>query len=207
MLSDDQLGEILRGELHALVSDIQPTARLMQQMIQPPQSGPRRWLRPRVAVPAFAAIAVIGAIVVLLLAIAGSRPSPVLAFTASSGRSVRVSLNEIAGVTQANAKLRVLGHVRVVAMTDRCKTSTAGINYLQTHERPMPHISLGRPPTDTSATTTVVAAKQTAPNRVILAIGSVTGNVPTCVSSHGTGPGFPGWHPDHTRATRNGTGR
>jgi hypothetical protein len=187
VLSDKQLAEALRRELQSLAADAVPSPELMDRLMPRPSRGRRQlWW----AVPA-AALA--GLLLVAVFATSGVQPSPAFAFTIPSGKSVRVTLQQITAIRPANARLRRLGRVRAIAMTDSCKTATAGLNYAEVEERPTPRISLVRPPSNSSSTL-IVAAKRVGVNRIVLAIGTVTGMLPSCVSSHGSGPGLPGFH-------------
>jgi hypothetical protein len=129
-------------------------------------------------------------IVVAVVALSGSSASPAFAVTSSPNGGVVVTLDDLTGVAGANAKLSQLGvRARVVPMTASC-TNHLSVSYMGIAESPAPTIKLI--PSEIAPTATIVlAAAQTGPNHVEMAIGKVSGPAPSCVSLSGVGPGLP----------------
>jgi hypothetical protein len=172
VLNDDELGEALRGELRARSHNIKPSAELLDRLgaIGPgepprPERRPRsrrRWSRRTVLAGAAVVAAVF--IVVAVVALSGSSASPAFAVTSSPNGGV-------------------------VPMTASC-TNHLSVSYMGIAESPAPTIKLI--PSEIAPTATIVlAAAQTGPNHVEMAIGKVSGPAPSCVSLSGVGPGLP----------------
>ncbi len=192
-MNDDErkLGEVLRRELRDIGAQIEPSPQFMRRLEEIP-NRPLRWpSRSWLLAPAGAVAAAI--VIVLVLVALGSTPSPALAFSVAGGKTVRVTVQEIEAVAPANTRLAELGRVQAVAMTPTCRTPASEVSYMMVSEHPTPRISLGNPQAGYSGTE-IIAARQSAANRIILAIGTVTGKVPSCVTTKGSGPGMPGWH-------------
>jgi hypothetical protein len=195
VLNDDELGEALRGELQARSRDINPSAELWERLGAIEQGEPslsarpaRKWSR-RAALTTAAMVAAVFA-VVAVVALSGSNAPPAFAVTSTSNGGVAVTLDDLTGVAGANARLSHLGvRARVVPMTTSC-TNHVSVSYVGIAESPAPMIKLI--PSEIAPTATIVlAATQTAPNHVEMAIGKVSGPAPSCVSLSGVGPGLP----------------
>ncbi|MDE3132934.1 MAG: hypothetical protein KGL15_02590 [Acidobacteriota bacterium] len=113
--------------------------------------------------------------------------------TVRADGSVYVTINKVTGVGPANAQLRRQGihNFVVVAMSPACR-ARFGMSYLATTARPAPSIGLTshRLPRGVRV---VIAALRIGPDKIEMAFGRTRGPVPACVTSHGTGPGLPGW--------------
>lgn len=196
----EQLGAALREQLHALVADVQPSAELLRgvEELGDEPGRPRRrarvpWPRGRRLIALPLPIAAIAAVLAVL--VGGSAAPPSLAVTVRSDGSVFVTINKITGVGPANAQLHSQGirNVVVVAMSPACRVHF-GMSYLATTARPAPTIGLTRhrPP---HGVRVVIAALRIGPNKIEMAFGRTRGAIPACVTSHGIGPGLPGWRP------------
>ena len=200
MLNDDELGEALRGELQARSRDIEPSAELWERLGAIEQGDPlpsarlaRKWSRRAVLTTAAMVAAVFAVVTVLTLS--GSSASPAFAVTSTSDGGVVVTLDDLTGVAGANAELSQLGvRAKVVPMTASC-TNHLSVSYMGIAESPAPMIKLI--PSEIAPTATIVlAATETAPNHVEMAIGKVSGPAPPCVSLNGVGPGLPASPPN-----------
>jgi hypothetical protein len=209
-VNDEELGKALRAELQALLSDISPSPELLsaitcEDLVR--KKGRRRrsrWTRPPLLAAVTLTIAAAAAAIVLTLS-AGS-PAPAYAVIANPDGSVTVTIKDLTGVRGANAKLSTLGvRAMVVPMTAGCPNHLA-VSYLGVAEKPAPTIKL-IPHQIAAGSTVILAAEQNGPNKVEMALGKVTGQPPPpCVSSHGVGPGLPGWRgpsPGSRQATTN----
>jgi hypothetical protein len=178
MQEDEQLGELLGDALRTLVEDLEPSAALIARIDAMTEAPPRRW---RLRSP--------GSLRRKLLIAA-----PSSAFAVLGNGDVRVTIDQLIGVSAANQQLSQLNihNMIVVPMTDSC--SNTDMTYMAARLDPPPHITL-TPTTVNADSTIVLAAKQIAPSEVEMAIGHFSGQIPTCVSSHGTGPGMGSFHP------------
>ncbi len=200
MLNDDELlGAALAKQLHALVSDIEPSPRLIERIdseIREPRPTrlmwlPRRLRRPIlvVSVPTMAAIA--AAIIVL----GGSEASPSFAVARGTDGAVLVTVHDLQGVAGANAKLQELGidNVAVVPIRADCHTRVdltyTGIG--TQHETTIRVTPSAIPPN----TTVLLAAAPLSSGGVELALGRVTGPAPPCVAPGQSGLGISGVTP------------
>ncbi len=193
MLNDEQLGDLLHGELQARAGDIQPSAELLARLGAIEQGELSRSVRPTRRLPRPRVIGSVAlasvVLVVAVIALGGSSPSRAFAITTSANGSVVLTLDDLTGIAGANAKLSQLGvRARVVPMTPGCATQLS-LSYMGIEETPAPTITL-IPNEIAPSATVVLAAEQVAPSRVEMAIGKVIGHVPPCVSSSGTGPGL-----------------
>lgn len=195
MTEEDQLGAALSDALHAHVSDIEPTDRLRDWVktelrSQPTaQAQPKRWRRRwalAILTPTTAAAA---AMVALIL---GSQAPPSFAVVRTPGGSVRVTLNDIQGVSGANTKLLQLGvkDIKVVPVKAGCKSR---LQLLFTGIGPHQggaEISI-KPQQIPAHTTDVLAARQLPSGDIALGVGRTHGRAPTCVAPVKSGVGIP----------------
>lgn len=193
-MNEVNLEQALRRDLHALVSDIFPSQSLVARVLPERRSRrPRIRRRPspsKLSLLVAAPVAIAGVVAAVIGVLSGPAAPPAFAVTVDHG-SVWVTVNQIAGIGGADARLEALGiPVRVVPMTAACSSQVA-MSYLgMSTSNPMVKLT---PATIPAGTTVVLAARSTGPGTVALAVGRVTGAVPPCVSSRGTGPGLPGW--------------
>jgi hypothetical protein len=134
-----------------------------------------------------AALVTLAAAAVVLLA--GATSPPAYAVTSSADGSVTVTINQIAGISAANAQLSSLGvHAVVVPMSASCQSTVDVVR-----------IGVSNPATATETVvpamipegdTAILAAAQTSAGTVELALGEVSGAAPTCVQTGGSGPGL-----------------
>lgn len=194
----EDLGVAFRAQLHALVADLNPSAQLLESVAAIPASDGPPWRRRfaglrrrRIALVVSMPLAAIAAAVAF--AIGGSAAAPSFAVTVRPDGSVLVTVNKITGIAPANAQLRSQGirNVVVVAMSPSCR-SHFGMSYLATNAHPAPTVGLTRhrPPRGVRV---VIAALRIGPDKIEMAFGRTRGRIPACVTSHGTGPGLPGW--------------
>jgi hypothetical protein len=189
MLTDDELGRALSNAFAELVGKLEPSPGLVQhvlgeqqrrRVVLPIRSG-RRWFA---AIPAGLAAAI--AAVVVFLSSSGVAPS--FAVTMNSDGSILVTIDDLTGVSGANARLRQLGvPIVVVPITSTC-AAKIDLSYAGVNELPKPTIRLipsGIPAGDT----VVLAANQLGPNNFQMAIGRVTGTPPSCAPPGSVGPG------------------
>ena len=201
MMDDEDLERALSRRLHALVDDLTPSNELTEAVHGIPggrRSRLRHVLSRRVlsrwrvvAIPAPVA-AVVAAVLVLL---GGSPAVASYVLAVERDGSVNVTINEVTGVAEANARLRQLGirTIVIVPMSKRCPAHPQ-MSYMGVAKRPAPRIRLV--PTHLPPRTTIVlAAEQIGVRKIELAVGRVEGAVPACVSSDGTGPGLGKWRP------------
>jgi hypothetical protein len=190
MLTDDELGRALSEAFAELVGKLEPSPELLQQVsgeqqrrraVWPIRSG-RRWLA---AIPAGLAAGI--AAVVVFLSSSGVTPS--FAVTMNSDGSILVTIDDLAGVSGANARLRQLGAPIVVVPISATCTAKVDLSYVGVNELPKPTISL-IPSGIPAGTTVVLAANQVGPNNFQMAIGRVTGPPPTCAPPGSAGPGI-----------------
>jgi hypothetical protein len=134
-----------------------------------------------------AALATLGGTTVFVLA--GATSPPAYAVTPHTDGSVTVTINEIAGISAANAQLAYLGiRAVVVPMSAACQSAVDVVR-----------IGVSNPATATETVvpamiprgdTAILAAARTSTGTVELALGEVSGAAPTCVRSGGAGPGL-----------------
>lgn len=195
MAEDDELSGALAEALRALVSDVEPSDRLQAWVKTELRSQPRRPSRRRRLSPRRRVLAVLtpttaaAAIVALFVA---TQASPSFAVVETSGGSVRVTLNDIKGVSGANAKLRQLGvrNIAVVPVKAGCRSHVQllftgigphqGNSVIEINPRQIP-----------VHTTDILAAKQLSSGAVALGIGRVRGHAPSCVGPVKSGVGIP----------------
>ncbi len=178
----DRLGTALSEQLHARCSRVEPTpafeARLERELAtaraERATSHRRRW-----ALSAVLPVAAAGAAAILLFVASGS--SPAFAVTRGTDGTLTITLNDITGVSGANAKLRDLGvnNVVVAPITAGCTTQIA-ISYIGTGSAADSPVTL-TPGEIPAGTTVVLAAQQTSQGQIEEAIGKVSGSAPTCV--------------------------
>jgi hypothetical protein len=198
----DQLGEALGEQLHAIVEDLHPSAELSAAVDALPSKRRARWAflgrlsRRRIAIAVPVPIAGIVAAVLLL---AGSGPGPSVAggLVVLPSGSIRVTPTEIANPAAANASLRQhhIHNIVVVPMTASCayhdwNYSLGGytLGYQKKYGRTLGAMFL-TPSTIPKGYTVVLAAKQVTRESVLTAASRFRGRkLPTCASSHGTGP-------------------
>lgn len=195
-MNDEELGAAFAEALRALVSDIEPTEQLKNWVtteLRPPSaqpSRPKRWSPRRrllaILTPAAAAAAAAAALLV------GTQAAPSFAVTETPGGYVRVALNNIEGVSGANAELRKLGvrTIVVVPVKAGCKSHVQLLfTGFGTHQR-TPVIGIA-PRQIPAHMTDVLAAKQISPGIIALGIGRVRGAAPSCVAPVRSGVGIP----------------
>jgi hypothetical protein len=193
VLDDDELGALLRDEFQGLVSEVRPSPELLAKLpgeteAEVKRRSPHGWRvrHPRLWGMAVATAAAVTGVVVFT---GGSSPAPAFAVTSGVDGSVTLTLSDLSGISGANARLAQLGvHARIVPMTTTCPDQV-DVSYVGIDEHPAPTIHLV-PSEIAPGTTILLAAKETGPNSVTMAIGRVTGLPPACVSSAGTGPGL-----------------
>lgn len=190
MLGNDELGLALHDALVALVGNVEPSPGLVERVLGDPGPGRRerslrsgrRWL---VAIP----VALAGAIATTIVFLAGSGVAPSFAVTSQSNGSVEVTIDDLTGVSGANARLRQLGvRAVVVPISPTCSTR-ADLTYIGIDEHPEPSTRL-IPSQIPAGTTVVLAATQTGADKIEMAIGRVTGTPPSCVAPGSVGPGL-----------------
>ena len=190
MLTDDELGLALHEALGALVSTIEPSPALIERVVGKPQPVRARWVA-RFARRRFIAIptALVAGLVAAIVFLTGSGVTPSFAVTRYSDGSVAITINDLTGVTGANARLRQLGvRAVVVPITSTC-TTKADLTYIGIAEHPEPRTRL-IPSEIPVGTTVVLAASQIGANKIEMAIGRVRGTPPSCVAPGTTGPGI-----------------
>lgn len=204
-MSEDELGEALRAKMQALTEDLTPSAELIRRVDAIPdgkRSGwrrlmPRR-LRPRIFVVVPVPVAALAVLAVIVFGGSDTKLSYGSAMTVLPNGEIRVTIQELMDPKVANADLRrhhIHGFV-VVPMAASC--SKSNLSYFGGLLKPPPIIYLPR--TVPGGGTTVLAAKKIGSNLYETASGRFRAHVPTCVSSHGTGPGLGNWEP--TKANR-----
>jgi hypothetical protein len=214
MLNDDELGMALGDAFRMLVSDIEPSRGLLERIdseigadVAARQRGGCRTLSRRLRRRLLVAVPVpIAAVVATVIVLAGTAAAPSYAVIETPTASVRVSIDDLIGVTKANARLRAAGvdSVVVVPMSATC-TTHVDLSRIGTREHPAPKIRVVPSPLPAN-TTVVLGAEQLGPIKIEIAFGRVTGQVPSCLSSKGTGPGLPGWQlPVHKLASKTTT--
>jgi hypothetical protein len=190
VLADEELGLALHDALVALVGNVEPSPDLVERVLGDPGPGRvsrslrsgRRWL---VAVP----VALAGALATTIVFLAGSGVTPSFAVTSFSDGSVEVTIDDLTGVSGANARLHQLGvRAVVVPISPTCTTKT-DLTYIGIDEHPAPSTRL-IPSEIPAGTTVVLAASQIGPNKIEMAIGRVTGTPPSCVAPGTVGPGL-----------------
>jgi hypothetical protein len=190
VLTDAELGLALHDALGALVSRIEPSATLIERVLAEPQpvraarfarSGRRRFI----AIPT----ALVAGFVAAIVFLTGSGVTPSFAVTSYSDGSVVITLDDLTGVTGANARLHQLGvRAVVVPITAGC-TTKVDLTYIGISEHPQPKTRL-IPSEIPVGTTVVLAANQIGANKIEMAIGRVTGTPPSCVAPGSAGPGL-----------------
>lgn len=179
----ERLGAALSERLRAVRTPIEPTmafqARLDREFaaVRAGRAATRRrrWAF-SVSLPVLSAAAA----AVVLFVVSG--PEPAFAVTRGTNGTVTITLNDIAGVSGANTKLRDLGvnDVVVVPITTDCTTRVA-MSYIGIRSPGASTVTVtpGDAPT---GTTIVLAAEQTSQGQIEEAIGRVSGPAPTCVA-------------------------
>jgi hypothetical protein len=193
----DQLGEALRKRLHAHVEDVQPSAELMAAVDAIPSAhtpARRRVLERlkhrRIALALPLPVAALVATAVIVFGASDVSTSPAGAIRVLPNGEVRMMLNQLTDVAAANAELRRhhIHNIVVIPMTASCPdrnwTYTAG--YLN----PDPPVTMLSPREIAPGYTVVLAAKDVGGGVVVDAFNRFKGKLPTCASSHGTGPGM-----------------
>jgi hypothetical protein len=190
VLTDDELGLALRNALGALVGSIEPSNTLFERVLGEPQpvrstrfarSPHRRFI----AIPT----ALIAGLVAAIVFLTGSGVTPSFAVTSQSDGSVVITIDDLTGVTGANARLSQLGVRAVVVPISAGCTTKVDLTYIGINERPEPRARL-IPSEIPVGTTVVLAATQLGANQIEMAIGRVTGTPPSCVAPGTAGPGL-----------------
>lgn len=195
MTDEEKLGAAFADALRTLVSDVEPTDRLKAWVATELRSRPPETTRPKrsrrrwalaILTPTSAAVAAAIALIV------GTQAAPSFAVVRTPGGSVHITLNDIQGVSGANAKLRHLGvsTIAVVPVKAGCKSHLqlmfTGIG---------PHqgaASISIDPKQIPAQMIdVLAAKQLSSGDIALGIGRVRGAAPSCVAPAKSGVGIP----------------
>jgi hypothetical protein len=190
VLTDDELGLALHDALRALVSTIEPSRTLIERVLGEPQPVRPAWFarsgrRRFIAIPT----ALVAGLVAAIVFLTGSGVTPSFAVTSYSDGSVVITIDDLTGVTGANARLRQLGvRAVVVPITSTC-TTKADLTYIGIAEHPEPSTRL-IPSEIPTGTTVVLAASQIGANKIEMAIGRVTGTPPSCVAPGSAGPGL-----------------
>jgi hypothetical protein len=191
MLRDEEFRAGIYDALEELTKDIEPSERLTRYVSElggspSPQKRRlllghgirRRWL----ALPA-AAVAALVAVAIVLLGSTATTPS--FAVTKGPDDSISVTIRDLTGVSGANQRLREYGApIRVVPIQDGC-TSHIDLTYLKVAQQPAT-ISLTLN-TIQPGYTAVIAARMTGSNTAEMALGRVTGAVPSCVAPEPSG--------------------
>jgi predicted nuclease with RNAse H fold len=196
----DHLGEQLRERLHASVEDLHPSAELLATVDALPTSAPRArrfsLRRPsrRIAVSVPVPLAALAAGAVLLFGSSGVSSSIAHGIVVLRNGAIRITPVLTNDPSAANALLRRhhIHNIVDVPMTASCHTHL-GMTYLLGYDRD----GLNRAPLETLTPSTsargytiVIASKEVAHDSELMAVGRFRGKLPTCVSSHGTGPGM-----------------
>lgn len=194
MLNDDELGFALRQALGEMLDDIEPSEGLAKRVEEIPTRDRKGWrgaLRRQGHRRLLAAVPIpIAAIAAGVIVFGGSDVAPSFAVTSEPDGGVQVTIDDLTGVSGANARLRALGvRAVIVPMTDDCGTHIS-LTYEGIAEQPAPSIKL-MPSEIPAGTTIVLGAQQTGPNSVEMAFGRVTGPPPPCVAPNqsSAGPG------------------
>lgn len=195
-MNDDEVGAAFADALRRLVSDVEPSDDLRKwvrtELRSQPESSSktRRWSPRRrlVAVLTPTAAAVVAVLSILL----GAQAAPSFAVV-RIGNGVKITLNDMQGVTGANTKLRRLGvkTITVVPVAHGCKSHLQLLfTGITTHARGMSiQIDPKQIPT---GMTDVLAAKKLPDGTIALGIGRVHGLAPSCVAPVKSGVGIPG---------------
>jgi hypothetical protein len=150
----------------------------------------RSWVRPaRVKILAGSSAVIAALAAAAVFALAGATSPPAYAVTAHADGSVTVTINQIAAISAANTQLTSLGiHAVIVPMTASCQSAADVVR-----------IGVANPATATETIvpgmipqgdTAILGAAQTNAGTVELALGEVSGAVPACLASGGSGPGL-----------------
>jgi len=193
VITDDELGAMLREALLASVSELEPSDRLWAEVDAYPARTVRSRSRSRrVRTRRFLPVVTVGVaaiFAVVLFALGRATVSPSYAVTVQSDGAVRVTLSELSGISGVNARLRRLGvPVVVVRIIDGCRTHVS-MSYFAGAIHPAPRITL-MPREIAKGTTVLLGAKSIGPNTVEMAIGRVKGPAPACVAPGDSGPGL-----------------
>jgi hypothetical protein len=208
MSESDQLGEALRERLHAHVEDVKPSAELMATVDAIPSAhtpARRRVLERlkhrRIALAVPLPIAALAAVAVIVFGASDATTSPAGAIRVLPNGEVRMMLSQLQDVAAANAELRRhhIHNMVVVPMTASCPyhdwTYTAGFL------NPSP-VTMLLPREIAPGYTVVLAAKDVGHGVLVDAFNRFKGHLPTCASSHGTGPGMGDFLPSNRKKSK-----
>ncbi|MDE3134362.1 MAG: hypothetical protein KGL15_09870 [Acidobacteriota bacterium] len=194
MTDEEELEAAFTNALRRLVSDVEPTDRLRDWVktelrSRPAETtGPTRSRRRALAIltPTTAAAAAIVAL------FAATQASPSFAVVRIPGGSVRITLNDIKGVSGANKKLRQL-RVTTIAVVPVKAGCTSHLQLLFTGIGPQQgRDSITIDPSKIPVhLTDILAAKQLPSGDVALGIGRVHGPAPSCAAPVKSGVGIP----------------
>jgi hypothetical protein len=192
MLNDDEVDSALREALRDLLHDIEPSDTLVKRVHEIPRRERKvgralsrlRQHRILAAVPI-----PLAAVLTAILVFGGSDVAPSFAVTTEPDGAVQVTIDDLTGISGANARLRVLGVSAVVVPMRASCTTHIGLSYEGMSEEPAPTISV-MPAEIPAGSTIVLAAEQIGPNTVEMAFGQVTGAPPSCVAPSNSGPGL-----------------
>jgi hypothetical protein len=195
-VNDEELGAAFAEALRALVSDVEPTEQLktwVRTELRPESAQPSRrtrWSPRRRVLAILTPTAAAAAAAVALFA--GAQAAPSFAVRQEPGGYVQVTVNNIEGVSGANAKLRKLGVRKIVVVPIRtgCKSHVQLMfTGFGTHQR-IPAIGIATREIPAHMID-VLAAKQISPGIIALGIGRVRGAAPSCVAPVKSGVGIP----------------
>lgn len=194
----ENLGDALRGQLHGLVSDIDPSDALWAMVEAIPEAAtrprlrdrlvrrPMRLTRRRLALTLPLPVAAVASTAAMV--IGGATPSTSFGtgVTWLPNGDVNMAQIVVTHPARANAVFRRVGFPAVaIPMTDSCPYHR-GFTYEVMRAHPSPVTLYERARRIDHRYVTVQAAKLIGPNRLLVAEASGTvGRVPPCASSHG----------------------
>lgn len=192
----EQLGEVLREQLHAIVEDLEPSAELSAAVDALPTRHRSRWAflgrlsRKRIAIAVPVPIAAIAAGALLLFAGSGGTSIAGGIVVLPKG-SIQVFPAQLGDPAAGNGVLRRhhIYNIVVVPMTAACRFHDWSymLDKDLIHGRYSGSMFL-TPSTGAKGYSIEIAAKQLTRNWVLTAVGRFKGGkLPTCASSHATG--------------------
>lgn len=197
MTDEEALGEALKGALQEMLVDVEPSERLRDwvrtELRSAPAAPPKKktWRSGRRLFAIFAPGAAAAAAALAL--VLGTSAAPSFAVIRLPGGLVRITLNDIEGVSGANAKLKQLGihSIVVVPVRPGCKS------HLQLLYIPIGRHSHGAsisiaPAQIPAHQTDVLAAKQVSSSDLALGVTRIHGRAPSCVGPVKSSGGVPG---------------
>jgi len=188
-MADERLGLALRGELHALVADLNPSRGLMARVDA--LASERTSLRGRAVQrirrrPILLGVPVpLAAIAATLVAVLGGGSAPVTAggLSRMPNGDIWITVNQEMDVTDTNAELRHYGvrSIIVVPFSASCPLQP-DMNYMDEKLYPAPKIILPR--AAPRGYTWIMGARIIGKNLVQEASAAFKDHVPNCISTH-----------------------